>query len=256
MAQAPQVSGWGFTAPDWGGYNIMKKDEQSAYQKAQDYSTNMSNTAWQRGVQDMKDAGLNPMLAVSQGPASSPQGTKMQIHNPPGISANSQLQTAAQVRNLDADSELKLAQAREVAPTAGVQREFTAHGSANIRQQIEESKERVEKLLMEQVHLTASAENMQQQTKNLQTVIPNLKETLQLLKAQTGEARQRVQALLPSLEADIKKLERLFMQMQLPGRQTDEAFQDSATGAVLRNIKETLKDLMPGFGLIIPSRKK
>lgn len=43
-------------------------------QKAMDFSREMSDTQWRRGVADMRGAGLNPMLAYSQGPASSPTG--------------------------------------------------------------------------------------------------------------------------------------------------------------------------------------
>lgn len=44
-------------------------------QKAMDFSERMSSTQWQRGVSDMMSAGLNPMLAYSQGGASSPSGS-------------------------------------------------------------------------------------------------------------------------------------------------------------------------------------
>ncbi|QXN75035.1 DNA pilot protein [Microvirus mar12] len=44
-------------------------------QKNRDYQTQMSNTAYQRAMADMKAAGINPALAFQQGGASSPSGS-------------------------------------------------------------------------------------------------------------------------------------------------------------------------------------
>lgn len=75
--------------------------QQNMWQKSIDYQTQMSNTSWQRGVSDMRAAGINPMLAVSQGGASSPGAGGTSGNSAAGIAAaNQQSDTAAASANM------------------------------------------------------------------------------------------------------------------------------------------------------------
>jgi len=81
----------------------------------------MSNTAYQRGTKDMLAAGLNPMLAYSQGGASTPSNSAATVRpvdagaNAIGTAASSALQamsTTAQTQKTEADARLTKAKAQ------------------------------------------------------------------------------------------------------------------------------------------------
>lgn len=55
--------------------------QQSSADKQMEFQKEMSDTAYQRGMKDMKAAGLNPILAGKLGGASTPQGAQAQLHD-------------------------------------------------------------------------------------------------------------------------------------------------------------------------------
>lgn len=81
-------------------------------QRQMDFQNQQTSTSYQRGVLDMEKAGLNPMLAYSQGGASSGNGAQAVMGNAVGAGANSALsgletisgirQTLSNADNLDA----------------------------------------------------------------------------------------------------------------------------------------------------------
>lgn len=103
------------------------QQQVAASREQMDFQERMSSTAYQRAMQDMREAGLNPMLAAKVGAASTPAGAMPQIRNVLGeavgriSSAASAVKTpyevdkvGAEILKIGAETGVSQARAREI----------------------------------------------------------------------------------------------------------------------------------------------
>lgn len=83
------------------GERKANKQQIALAREQMSFQERMSSTAYQRAMKDMKAAGLNPMLAYSQGGASSPSGAQPIIKNELESASNSARNVASQIATID-----------------------------------------------------------------------------------------------------------------------------------------------------------
>lgn len=115
------IIGAGIGAAGQIGANMMTFGQNKELQQRQfDYQERMSNTSYQRAVADMENAGINPLMAVGSGGATTPSGASSSMSTPDiagalssGAAMAMQLrQAGATVSNLKEEANLKKEQAK------------------------------------------------------------------------------------------------------------------------------------------------
>jgi len=137
------------------GQKDTNKQNLSIAREQMDFQERMSNTAYQRSMDDMEKAGLNPILAYKQGGASSPSGASAVMQNPMGAAVDAGVRTASAY----GDVKLKHSQTEQTeALTHKVHEEVkNLHATRNLTEsQTERISEEIAKIKMEIKTLSAS----------------------------------------------------------------------------------------------------
>ena len=132
----------------WLGAEQQNRRQQEAAEQAQAFSAQQFATRYQTTVADMKAAGLNPMLAYSQGGGSPPSGVQANVPANSGAAAVGGYQAAkansAQVANIEADTANKSAQADLWRAQAGAANASAGQANASVGQ-IQQATEKIKK---------------------------------------------------------------------------------------------------------------
>jgi hypothetical protein len=121
------IGGIGGGVLDYLGTRETNKANAQQAQIQMGFQEGMANTAYQRAVADLKAAGLNPMLAYSQGGAATPVGAKAEMQNAlgsAGTSAREAFRVGTEAKNATDLAQADVTLKREQAAAAGSQEDL------------------------------------------------------------------------------------------------------------------------------------
>lgn len=185
-----------------------------------DFQAQMSNTAWRRGMEDMKLAGLNPILAYQKGPASSPTGA------PAATSVTNVGQAMVEAYNNSARTSVENERTGAETVRSGAETKKTLTADDLLKQEIENAKATNEQIKANTAKSIAEASKTAVDTDLSRAMIPRV----QYDTAKTWNEAEKVK-------------------FENSARSVDEAFYKSSLGRGTRMFGNFLSEINPLKGL-------